>query len=95
MACMEFVDCDVHAGHCFSEQAYSDQSLPPPNRFKKDKALHVVTDPEKLRLIRAYKQVHRKEAVEFELSSSPSSSPKLNPEEWLSVFKTTSSVLND
>jgi hypothetical protein len=61
--------------------------LPPPNRFKKDKDLKASFDPERLRLIQAYKQVHRREAVETELSRSPSSSPKLNADDWRSVFQ--------
>jgi hypothetical protein len=51
--------------------------LPPPNRFKKNTAV-VMVNPEQRRVINTYMQVHRREAIEIELSSSPSSSPKQN-----------------
>ncbi len=51
------------------------KALPPPNRYKKNASL-VMVNPEQLRVIKAYTQVHRREAAEIELASSPSSSPK-------------------
>jgi hypothetical protein len=64
----------------------SNDLLPPPNRFKKNAAVDAIVDPDHLRVIREYKQVHRREAADFELSISPSASPKLNPNDWRSVF---------
>ena len=69
-----------------SELMGPDELLPPPNRYKKNAAVDAIADPDQLRVIREYKQVHRREAADFELTSSPSASPKLNPNDWRSVF---------
>jgi hypothetical protein len=69
-----------------SEHIKSDELLPPPNRFKKNAAVNASVDPEHLRVIRAYKQAHRREAADFELYSNRSASPKLNPDDWRTVF---------
>jgi hypothetical protein len=77
---------DIQAGHHFSEQDDSDKALPPPNRFKKDRAKKISFDPEHLTLIQAYKRAHRRAAVELELSRSPSSSLELNADDWRPIF---------
>ncbi len=77
----------LQTGPHISEHMLRDERLPPPNRFKKDAAVDAIVDPDHLSVIRAYKQVHRREAIHIELSSSPSASPKLNPHDWQSVFR--------
>ncbi len=75
-------------GHPMSTQLGS-ETLPPPNRFKKNKNLNLISDPDQLKRIQAYKRTYRRKTVEndHELSRSPSSSPKLNADDWRSVFQ--------
>ncbi len=82
-----FVHSNDDAGHCFSAQPPSDEtsSLPPPNRFKKNRDLKF--DHKQARLIQEYKRAHRRDAIESELTRDASSSPKLNAEDWRSVFQ--------
>lgn len=65
-------------------------SLPPPNRYKKN-SVNVPVDCKLQKSILAYKQKHRREAAEIELSCGPSHSPRQIMDEWWQIFRTNSS----
>jgi hypothetical protein len=79
----------IQSGHHLSEQVGSDEHLPPPNKFKKNRDLKVIIDPEHLSLIQKYKRIHRRAAVELDkgFSISPSWSHELNAEDWRPVVQ--------
>ena len=62
------------------------ENLPPPRRYRKDAAPRNV-DIEEQMLIKAYQKQHRREAIELELSCSPSLplSPSVN--DWHRIFE--------
>mmetsp|Transcript_58281 Transcript_58281/g.121766 ORF Transcript_58281/g.121766 Transcript_58281/m.121766 type:complete len:110 (-) Transcript_58281:20-349(-) len=85
----KFVHENEEDGQRLSKLVGSEKTLPPPNRFKKNNNQQLISDPDHLRHIQAYKRTHRRESVEIdhELYTSPSSSPKLNANDWRSVFQ--------
>ena len=61
------------------------ENLPPPRKFRKDAAPRNVNSEEQM-LIKAYQKQHRREAIEVELSCSPSLPLSPSANDWHRIF---------